>query len=87
MPKTRFSIECPKAARVYLAGDFNGWRPDAQQLKRARKGEDLFVALVGLPAGRHEFRYVVDGEWLCCPESASVPNAHGTHNSVIEICA
>ena len=87
MPKTRFSVECPQAASVYLSGDFNGWRPHAQQLKRVRKGTDLFVALVALPAGRHELKYVVDGEWLCCPQSASVSNEHGTCNSVIDVCA
>lgn len=85
MAKTRFSAEFPGAQRVFLAGDFNGWDPEARRMKRARKGEDVFVAVVDLEAGRHEFKYVVDGEWVCDPDLPRVPDGMGADNSVIEV--
>ena len=87
MAATRFEIEYPGATCVYLAGGFNGWDPSARRMKRVRKGEDVFVAVVDLPAGEHEFKYLVDGAWACCPEAPRVGNDCGTENSVVTVCA
>jgi 1,4-alpha-glucan branching enzyme len=87
MRKTRFEFTCPGADKVFLAGEFNAWSPQAQRLKRVKKGEDTFVALVDLAPGRYEYKYVVDGEWRCSPDAPCVPNEFGTENSVIEVCA
>ena len=32
MAQIRFEIECPGAAQVYLAGNFNGWDPTARRI-------------------------------------------------------
>ena len=85
MVKVRFCVECPGARAVYIAGCFNGWDPTARRMKRVRKGKDEFVAVLELEPGRHEFRYVVDGEWVCCPSAPRVPNDQGTENSVVEV--
>lgn len=85
MPKVRFCVHCPGAKTVYLAGSFNDWDPSAWGMKRVKRGEDTFVAVVDLAPGRYEFKYVVDGEWMCCPDAPRVPNDHGTENSVIEV--
>jgi len=85
MAATRFEVAFPGAKCVYLAGDFNGWSPSVRRMKRVRKGEDAFVAIVELSLGDHEFRYVVDGEWRCCPTSPRVPNDLGTENSVVTV--
>jgi len=87
MSKTRFSIEVPEARTVCLAGDFNDWDPQAVRLRRLRKGEDVFAATVEVPEGVHEFKYVVDGEWVCCPQCPRVLNGLGTENSLILIQA
>ena len=84
MPKIRFAVECPGAKTVHLAGDFNQWQ--GRRMRRARKGEDVFAVVLALKPGRYEFKYVVDGEWVCCPHAARVANALGTENSVIEVC-
>ena len=84
MPKIRFGVECPGAKTVHLAGEFNQWQP--WRMRRARKGKDVFVVVLALEPGRYEFKYVVDGEWVCCPHAERVPNAFGTENSVIEVC-
>jgi len=85
MAKVRFAGEFPGAQQVSVAGDFNGWDPTARRMRRGRKDGDRFVAVVDLEPGRHEFRYVVDGQWTCCPHSARVPNGMGTENSVAEV--
>ena len=85
MAVARFEAECPGASKVFLVGDFNNWDPEARRMKRVRKGEDAFVALVELEPGRQEFKFVVDGEWRCCPNSPRVPNDQGTENSAIDV--
>ena len=85
MAKVRFEVECPDAKKVFIAGDFNDWAPQARALKRVRKGEPLFVAVLDLAPGRHQFKYVVDGEWCCCPKSPRATNNQGIENSVIDV--
>lgn len=85
MAKVRLEANFPGANKVFVAGDFNGWDAESRRLKRVRKGEDLFCAVLDLEPGRYEFKYVVDGEWVCCPSSPTVPNDQGTHNSVLVV--
>jgi len=87
MTKVRFVMECPGAQKVYVTGDFNKWNGEKQRMKRVRTGEDTFTVSVDLKPGRHEFKYLVDGEWRCCPHAPRVFNEHGTQNSVIEVPA
>jgi len=54
-------------------------------MKRERRGSDVFVAVLDLPPARYEYKYVVDGEWVCCPVAPRVSNAFGTQNSVIVV--
>jgi 1,4-alpha-glucan branching enzyme len=84
MTAVRFSAQFPGVREVYLAGDFNGWDPTARRMKRQKKGEPTFVAVVDLEPGRYEYKYVADGEWVCS-EGERVVNDQGTENSVIEV--
>ena len=84
--KVRFTGEFPGAKKVFLTGDFCGWTPTAQRMKRVRKSEDLFLAVLDLePGRRYEFKYVLDGEWACDPHLPRVANSLGAANSVIEV--
>ncbi|MFZ4483293.1 MAG: fibronectin type III domain-containing protein [Chthoniobacterales bacterium] len=59
---TELVFKAPAAARVELWHSGNGW---TAPVNAARKG-DLWVLPVtqlGLPAGRHEFKFVADGTW------------------------
>jgi 1,4-alpha-glucan branching enzyme len=47
------------AETVAVAGDFNDWSPSANPLERGEDGS--WSTTVRLPAGRHRFRYVIDG--------------------------
>jgi hypothetical protein len=83
--KVRFTGEFPGAKNVFLTGDFRGWTPTAHRMKRVRKGEDLFVVVLDLNPGRHEFKYIRDGEWACDAHLPRVANSLGGENSVIEV--
>lgn len=77
----RFSIEpTDDVARVSLAGDFNGWRPQAMQ----RQKDGTFVRVVPVAPGPHEYKYIVEGEWVTDPDvNVWAANCYGTVNSVL----
>jgi 5'-AMP-activated protein kinase regulatory beta subunit len=88
--KTLFSCHAPEAQQVFLAGTFNEWKPDATPMDKG--GDGKWIASLDLPAGRHEFKFVVDGEWCCeidcdanseCPQC--VPNDMGGMNRVYDV--
>ena len=87
-PRSRrvvFQFEAGRASDVRLAGSFNNWNTSIHKLSR-KKGDGSYAATLLLPVGRHEYKFVVDGEWQCdpaCPDH--VPNEHGSLNSVIEV--
>jgi 1,4-alpha-glucan branching enzyme len=51
----------PGAARVSVAGDFNGWHEGEMPMKRAKSG--FWQAELRLPPGAFRFRYCADGKW------------------------
>lgn len=89
--RTRFSCRAPDAGKVFLAGTFNGWKPDATPL--TNHGDGTWSVHVDLPLGRHEFKFVVDSAWCCEPGEDEtkddftdrVPNCFGTTNRVVEV--
>lgn len=88
---TIISCTASEAQAVRLAGTFNDWNPDSIPMKRTREGK--WSARLDLPAGRYEFKFVVDGQWCCEPDCEAehrgcpkcVPNEHGTMNRVLEV--
>lgn len=81
-----FELHAPSAAQVELLGDFTDWKTGSIHLA----GPDAsghWTADVGLPAGRHEYAFLVDGkQWLTDPR-AEVRRADGfgRENSVLEL--
>src|ERR1035437_3975917 len=51
----------PEAREVKVAGNFNGWRPEATPLKNAGAGK--WVVRLRFRSGQYEYRFVVDGRW------------------------
>lgn len=71
------------AKAVYLSGDFNHWDPQAYAMKR---NGDAWVFPVHLSAGKHLYKFVVDGVWIADPANKLwEQNEHGTGNSVLWI--
>ncbi len=79
----RFSIRPENhAKKIQLVGDFSGWKP--MEMKKQKDGQ--FVALVPLPQGTYEYKFIVDGQWRVDPDnSAWALNPYGTLNSVAQV--
>ncbi|MBA5868162.1 MAG: glycoside hydrolase family 13 [Nitrospira sp. CR1.3] len=83
-------LQCraPEARQVFLAGTFNNWDSRANPMEPA--GDGVWSLRLALPPGRHEYKFLIDGEWCCTPGDDQsvcncVPNAFGTMNLIIEI--
>ncbi|MEO5368276.1 MAG: hypothetical protein H7831_18355 [Magnetococcus sp. WYHC-3] len=77
-----FKFNAPSGAEVYVAGTFNNWNATTIHLGDNHKG--TYTATVLLPPGRHEYKFIVNGEWHNGPDcQAQVPNVFGTTNSVL----
>ncbi len=79
-------LEKPGAKTVCVAGSFNGWNPAKTPLKDAGNGKWI-AELTGI-SGRHEYMFVVDGQWLPDPNAReTVQNPFGGRNSVLVVSA
>ncbi len=75
-------LEKPGAKSVCVAGSFNGWNPAKTPLRDAGNGKWV-GELTGI-SGRHEYMFVVDGQWLPDPNAReTVQNPFGGRNSVL----
>jgi 1,4-alpha-glucan branching enzyme len=63
-PLSRVVLEFvnPAAQQVLVAGSFNEWRPELTPLIAA--GDGRWTCNLKLGPGRHEYLFVVDGQWL-----------------------
>lgn len=82
----RFVLMAPHANTVALVGDFNHWSPTATPLRPAGSN-GVWIVDVPLPAGRHEYAFVIDGvQWVVDPAAPRAPTADfGTPNSVVTV--
>jgi 1,4-alpha-glucan branching enzyme len=82
----RMSLELvePAAQQVYVAGSFNGWKPDTTPLMALGNGR--WKGDLKLGPGRHEYLFVVDGQWRPDPNAReTVQNPFGGQNSVVMV--
>ena len=68
-----------------MAGDFNGWSPQAHLMHRDdRRG--VFQLRIPLAPGRRHYRLVVDGLWTHDPHNTAVERSpFGEQISVVEV--
>jgi 5'-AMP-activated protein kinase regulatory beta subunit len=66
---------------VSLSGSFNNWRTKIPLVKS--HGE--FYTVVEVCEGTHQYKYFVDGRWICHPNEPKVDNGMGSQNNVITI--
>ncbi|MEI6514633.1 MAG: glycogen-binding domain-containing protein [bacterium] len=83
--RVTFRFQGENGADVRLAGSVNNWDPEARPLSSA-KGNGEHAVTILLPVGRHEYKFIVDGQWLGDPDCVeTVPDGHGTMNSLVVI--
>ena len=79
-----FEFVHPTAQHVCIAGTFNDWHCSATPM--IALGEGRWAKELLLPPGTHEYRFVVDGEWVGDPKAnESVANPFGSHNAVLRV--
>ena len=89
-------IECvaPNAQEVYVGGTFNGWDPGQTPMRKGADG--TWRVSLRLPPGSYEYKFVVDGEWVCEPgvdefdpklagSPDCVPNVYGSWNRKLDV--
>ena len=81
----RLAYRAPLAREVAVAGDFNGWTPQAARMRRGQGGVwsvDIPVA----PGRRYQYMFVVDGRWVTDPTApASIDDGFGGRNAVLDL--
>ena len=78
-----FTIEAPNAQCVQLAGDFNGWNRNGNEMESSG---GIWQKLVPLPPGRYHYRFVVDGGWMTDPLNAELEAMpSGLYDSVVVV--
>jgi hypothetical protein len=82
----RFVFVAKDARSVSLVGDFNEWDRTAVRLVRSGTG-GVWSATVRLPAGRHEYAFLVDGQrWVADPNApSSIQDEFGVESSVVTV--
>lgn len=81
----RFVLTDAEARQVALVGDFNGWSREATPLAPSEV-DGRWVVEVVLPAGRHEYAFLVDGErWVTDPSATTQRDEFGQESSVVRI--
>jgi 1,4-alpha-glucan branching enzyme len=87
-PAESVSLELvePAARQVYVAGSFNGWKPETTPL--VALGNGRWKGDLKLGPGRYEYLFVVDGQWRPDPNAReTVQNPFGGRNSVVMVSA
>ena len=81
----RFVLFAPEAQQVALAGTFNQWDTAATPLLRTGT-PGVWAATLTLPAGQHQYAFVVDGaRWVADPAAPAVDDGFGRRNSVLSL--
>jgi hypothetical protein len=81
----RFVLVAPEARQVSLAGTFNQWNTQVTPLVRAG-ATGVWTATLTLPAGQHQYAFVVDGaRWVPDPGAPAVDDGFGRRNSVLTL--
>ncbi|MBL0937809.1 MAG: isoamylase early set domain-containing protein [Gemmatimonadaceae bacterium] len=79
----RFSVMAAGVRRVSLVGDFNAWNADATPLELGSDGR-TWSTLLPLPAGRHAYAFVIDGQVVRDPGApAEAEEDFGVPNSIV----
>jgi hypothetical protein len=76
-----------KPAKIFLAGNFNSWKPSDPKYLLKNDGPDgLWSITVKLPPGTYQYKFVADGQWIKDPSSpGSAPDGFGGQNGQFDV--
>ncbi|KAL5008302.1 hypothetical protein ScPMuIL_013883 [Solemya velum] len=66
---------------VYMSGSFNDWK---YRIPMTKSHGD-FYTILELSEGDHQYKFMVDGNWVHDPNEPTVQNSLGTLNNVIKV--
>lgn len=66
---------------VYLIGSFTNWK---EKISTAKSDGD-YMAIVDLPEGEHQYKFVVDGKWEHDPTQPSIDDSFNGKNNVVTV--
>jgi chromosome partitioning protein len=80
-----FSLDAPRALEVRVTGEFNNWTGDGVPLERDAV-DGLWKAVLHIPPGEYEYRFIVDGVWMRDPHNRDyIRNEFGEENSLLVV--
>ena len=81
----KFKFKPPhQCNNIKIAGDFTEWEKGAIIMsKSGRTGE--WTASVRVPAGEHQYRFMIDGNWFTDPSTEHSINPFGSSNSILRV--
>jgi 1,4-alpha-glucan branching enzyme len=81
---TEFRLYAPSAKKVFLVGSFNNWNAKKAAAKKDSRG--TWRAKISLKPGRHEYKFLVDGQWWNDPACTTfISNSFGSQNCVMDV--
>jgi len=82
--RVKVGMKAPVSAKeVLVAGLDMGWDNPAQ----CKRDGDRFVLERSLPAGRFQYKYIVDGKWTYCADSPVTTDDGGNSNNFVDVVA
>ena len=92
LKSVEITCSAPDAQEVFVSGTFNNWDPSQTPMKKGADG--IWRVMLRVPAGSHEYKFVVDGKWLCEPgvdepklvgSPNCIPNVYGSMNLKLDV--
>ncbi len=80
----KFTFQHHPARSVSLIGSFNQWNPAGFEMRQNRE-EKVWILELMLPVGRHEYAFLVDGQFILADPNTpfSESDGFGNKNSII----
>jgi hypothetical protein len=66
---------------VFVTGTWNNWK----DMIPLRRSEHDFTAILELPPGLHQYKFIVDGKWRHAPEQPVAADSKGNLNNCMEV--
>jgi hypothetical protein len=81
-----FKPEGGGTKKVFLAGNFNDWKPDNPQYLMTDDAGGAYTITVKLPPGTYQYKFVADGQWIKDPYSpGDAPDGFGGRNGKFDV--